>query len=85
HVAQGVGYGLNAAGLATAGSGLLTAGAATAEVPPIGLALCAAGSAVLVASYAYRYRSAIRGGAEAVGNAARSTLHAAFDAVNPFD
>jgi hypothetical protein len=85
HVAQGVGYGLNAAGLATAGSGLLAAGAATAEIPPLGLALCAAGSAVLVASYAYRYRSAIRGGVEAVGNAARSTLHAAFDTVNPFD
>jgi cell wall-associated NlpC family hydrolase len=84
HVAQGVGYGLNAAGIATAGSGLLAAGAATAEIPPLGLALCAAGSAVLVASYAYKYRSAIGGAVETAGNAARSTLHAAFDAVNPF-
>ena len=85
HVAQGVGYGLNAAGIATAGSGLLGAGAATAEIPPLGLALCAAGSAVLVTSYAYRYRSAIGRGVEAVGNAARSMVHAAFDTVNPFD
>jgi cell wall-associated NlpC family hydrolase len=85
YVAQGVGYGLNAAGIATAGSGLVAAGAATAEIPPLGLALCAAGSAVLVTSYLYRYRSAIGRRVEAVGNAARSTLHAAFDAVNPFD
>jgi cell wall-associated NlpC family hydrolase len=83
-VVQGAGYGLNAAGLATAGSGLLTAGAGTAEIPPVGLALLAAGSTLLVVSYAYRYRSAIAGAARAVGNAARSTLHAAFAAVNPF-
>jgi cell wall-associated NlpC family hydrolase len=83
-VAQGAGYGLNAAGLATAGSGLLTAGVATAEIPPVGLGLLAAGSLVLVASYGYRYRSAIGGAVDAARNAARGTLHAAFDAVNPF-
>jgi hypothetical protein len=86
---QAAGYGLNAAGIAAAGSGLLTAGAATAEIPPVGLALCAAGSALLVGSYAYRYRSAIRGGAVrvagAVASAARTTVHAALDAVNPLD
>jgi hypothetical protein len=82
-VTQGAGYGLNAAGLATAGSGLLTAGAASAEVPPVGLALLAAGSGLLVASYAYRYRSAIGSAADRVGAAARSTMRAAFDAVNP--
>jgi hypothetical protein len=83
-MAQGAGYGLTAAGLATAGSGLLWAGAATAEIPPLGLALCAAGSAILVVSYAYKYRSAIGGAVDRVRNAAGSTLHAAFDAVNPF-
>ncbi|HEY7257971.1 MAG TPA: C40 family peptidase [Gaiellales bacterium] len=83
-VAQGTGYGLNAAGLATAGSGLLTAGAATAEIPPIGLGLLAAGSLILVASYGYRYRGAIDGALDAAGNAARSALHAAFDTLDPF-
>ncbi|HET7170055.1 MAG TPA: C40 family peptidase [Gaiellales bacterium] len=83
-VVQGAGYGLNAAGLATAGSGLLTAGVGTAEIPPVGLVLLAAGSSLLVTSYAYRHRSAIERAVDAVGTAARSTLHAAFDAVNPF-
>ena len=86
------GYGLTAAGLATAGPSLVTAGVATAEIPPLGLALCAAGSAIIVASYAYRYRSAlgraVRAPVEAVegvASAARSTVHAALEAVNPFD
>jgi len=83
-MAQGAGYGLTAAGLATAGTGLLMLGAATAEIPPLGMALCAAGSAILVVSYAYKYRSAIAGAVDRVRNAAGSTLHAAFDAVNPF-
>jgi len=56
----------------------VTAGVASAEIPPLGLALCAAGSGLLVASYAYRYRSAL-------GHAATSTVRAAFDAINPFD
>jgi hypothetical protein len=85
---QAAGYTLNAAGIATAGSGLLTAGAATAEIPPLGLALCAAGSGLLVVSYAYRYRSSIAGAADraagAVTSAARTTVHAALDAINPF-
>jgi hypothetical protein len=90
-VAQMTGYGLTAAGLATAGPGLVTAGVATAEIPPLGLALCAAGSAIIVASYAYRYRSAlvraVRAPVDAVedvASAARSTVRAALDAVNPF-
>ena len=62
---QAAGYGLNAAGITTAGAGLFTAGAATAEIPPLGLALCAAGSALLVGSYVYRYRSSIAGAAAA--------------------
>jgi hypothetical protein len=62
----------------------LTAGAATAEIPPLGLALCAAGSGILVLSYAYRYRSAIRRGVDTVASAARGTLHAALDLANPF-
>jgi len=85
---QAAGYGLNAAGITTAGTGLLTAGAATAEIPPLGLALCAAGSALLVGSYAYRYRSSIgRAAGRAAGavtGAARTTVHAALDAINPF-
>ena len=81
---QGAGYGLNAAGLATAGSGLLTAGVGTVEIPPVGLVLLAAGSGLLVVSYAYRYRSTIARAADAVANAAGSALRAAFDAVNPF-
>ena len=90
-VAQMTGYGLTAAGIATAGPGLVTAGLATAEIPPLGLALCAAGSGMIVASYAYRYRSAfaraIRApvdAVEAVASAARSKVHAALDVVNPF-
>ncbi len=83
-MAQGAGYGLTAAGLATTGTGLLSLGAATAEVPPVGLALCAVGSTILALSYAYRYRSAIGRAVDRVRNAARSGLHAAFDAVNPF-
>jgi len=83
-MAQGAGYGLTAAGLATAGTELVMLGAATAEIPPLGMALCAAGSAILVVSYAYKYRSAIAGAVDRVRNAAGSTLHAAFDAVNPF-
>ena len=85
---QAAGYALNAGGIATAGAGLVTAGAATAEIPPVGLALCAAGSALLVGSYAYRYRVSIGGGARRVGgvvtSAARTAVHAALDAVNPF-
>ncbi len=85
---QAAGYSLNAAGIATAGAGLLTAGAATAEIPPLGLALCAAGSALLVGSYVYRYRSSIAGAAGraagAVTSTARTTVHAALDAINPF-
>ena len=91
-VAQMTGYGLTAAGIATAGPGLVTAGVATAEIPPLGLALCAAGSAIIVASYAYRYRSALGravrapvDAVEAVASAARSKARAALDAVNPFD
>jgi len=83
-MAQGAGYGLTAAGLATAGTELLMLGTATAEIPPLGMALCAAGSAILVVSYAYKYRSTIAGAVDRVRNAAGSTLHAAFDAVNPF-
>ena len=89
--AQMTGYGLTAAGLATAGPSLVTAGVATAEIPPLGLALCAAGSAIIVASYAYRYRSALGrairapvDAAEGVASAARNTARAALDAVNPF-
>jgi hypothetical protein len=85
---QAAGYTLNAAGIASAGGGLLWAGAATAEIPPVGLALCAAGSGLLVVSYAYRYRSSIAGAAgrvaDAVKSAARTTVHAALDAINPF-
>ena len=91
-VAQMTGYGLTAAGIATAGPGLVTAGVATAEIPPLGLALCAAGSTIIVVSYAYRYRSALGRGirapvdaVEAVASAARSKAHAALGAVNPFD
>ena len=91
-VAEMTGYGLTAAGLATAGPSLVTAGVATAEIPPLGLALCAAGSGIIVASYAYRYRStlgrAVRAPIDAVAgvaSAARSTARAALDAVNPFD
>lgn len=91
-VAQMTGYGLTAAGLATAGPSLVTAGVASAEIPPLGLALCAAGSGIIVASYAYRYRSAfgraVRAplhAVEGVASAARSTARAALDAVNPFD
>jgi cell wall-associated NlpC family hydrolase len=90
-VTQAAGYGLTAAGLATAGGSLVTAGAATAEIPPLGLALCAAGSGLLVASYAYRYRSvlkrAVRAPIAAAGAAvhgARETAGAVLDAINPF-
>jgi cell wall-associated NlpC family hydrolase len=90
-LAQMTGYGLTAAGLATAGPSLVTAGVATAEIPPVGLALCAAGSAIIVASYAYRYRSALGravrapvAAVEGVASAARNTARAALDAVNPF-
>jgi hypothetical protein len=54
---QAAGYGLTTAGLLTAGDGLIVMGAATAEIPPLGLALCAAGAGLLVASYCYRYRT----------------------------
>ena len=91
-VAQMTGYGLTAAGIATAGPGLVTAGVAIAEIPPLGLALCAAGSAIIVVSYAYRYRSALGrairapvDAVEGVASAARSKAHAALGAVNPFD
>jgi cell wall-associated NlpC family hydrolase len=85
---QAAGYALNAGGVATAGAGLVTAGAATAEIPPVGLALCAAGSALLVGSYAFRYRASIARGARrvagAVTGAARTTVDAALDAIDRF-
>ena len=70
----------------------MTAGVATAEIPPIGLALCAVGSGLLVASYGYRYRSALGRAVgtaveavEAVGHSATRTARAALDAINIVD
>jgi cell wall-associated NlpC family hydrolase len=90
-VTQAAGYGLTAAGLATAGGSLVTAGAATAEIPPVGLALCAVGSGLLVASYAYRYRSTLGRAVRAPLRAAAAAVHGARDAagavlqaINPF-
>ncbi len=88
---QAAGYTLTAIGIGTAGGSLMMAGAATAEIPPLGLALCAVGSGLIVASYAFRYRSdlgrAVRAPirvARTVGHGARDAAGAVLDAVNPF-
>ena len=95
---QAAGYGLTAAGVLTAGDSLLGLGAASAEIPPVGLVLCAAGAGLLVASYGYRYRGALgraldlarqaptapaRYGIRAAG-AVLDAGRSAWDAVNPF-
>ena len=88
---QALGYGMTAAGISTAGGGLLTAGVATAEIPPLGLALCAIGAGLLVASYVFRDRSALGRVVRAPVRVARTVVHGArdaagavLDAINPF-
>ena len=87
NAAQAAGYALTGAGIATAGTSLVTLGAATAEIPPLGLGLCAAGATILAASYCYRERGAIASAARSAAAAAGSALDAgrsALDALNPF-
>src|SRR5262249_922934 len=49
-----VGSGLSTAGGATAGTTLIGLGGATAEVPPVGLALIVVGSALCAGAYLYQ-------------------------------
>jgi hypothetical protein len=65
-----LGSAVASAGVASAGTALLTAGAATATIPPLGLCLMAAGAAICVASYLYGHPALVRGAIALAGRGA---------------
>jgi hypothetical protein len=75
---------LTSAGAMTAGLDLVTLGAGTAEVPPLGAALMLAGVTVLGAACIYRERHWLAGGARRGAGVALDAGRAVVDALNPF-
>jgi cell wall-associated NlpC family hydrolase len=75
---------LTSAGAMTAGLDLVTLGAGTAEVPPVGAALMLAGVTVLAAACVYRERHWLAGGARRAAGAALDAGRAVVSALNPF-
>jgi cell wall-associated NlpC family hydrolase len=75
---------LTSAGAMTAGLDLVTLGAGTAEVPPVGAALMLAGVTVLGAACIYRERHWLAGGARRAAGAVLGAGRSLADALNPF-
>jgi cell wall-associated NlpC family hydrolase len=75
---------LTSAGAMTAGLDLVTLGAGTAEVPPVGAALMLAGVTVLGAACIYRERHWLAGGARRAAGAVAGAGRSLVSALNPF-
>jgi cell wall-associated NlpC family hydrolase len=75
---------LTSAGAMTAGLDLVTLGAGTAEVPPLGAALMLAGVTVLGAACIYRERHWLAGGARRAAGAVVDAGRSLAGALNPF-
>lgn len=75
---------LTSAGAMTAGLDLVTLGAGTAEVPPVGAALMLAGVTVLGAACVYRERHWLAGGARRAAGAVLGAGRSLAGALNPF-
>jgi hypothetical protein len=75
---------LTSAGAMTAGLDLVTLGAGTAEVPPLGAALMLAGVTVLGAACIYRERHWLAGGARRTTGAVVDAGRSLAGALNPF-
>jgi cell wall-associated NlpC family hydrolase len=75
---------LTSAGALTAGLDLVTLGAGTAEVPPVGAALMLAGVTVLGAACVYRERHWLAGGARRAAGAALDAGRSLASALDPF-
>jgi cell wall-associated NlpC family hydrolase len=75
---------LTSAGAVTAGADLITLGAGTAEVPPVGAALMLAGVTVLGAACIYRERHWLAAGAGRAAGAALDVGRSLAGALSPF-
>jgi cell wall-associated NlpC family hydrolase len=75
---------LTSAGAMTAGLDLVTLGAGSAEVPPVGAALMLAGVTVLAGACVYRERRWLAGGARRAAGAALDAGRTIVGALNPF-
>jgi hypothetical protein len=75
---------LTTAGAMTAGLDLVTLGAGSAEVPPVGAALMLAGVTVLAGACVYRERHWLAGGARRAAGAALDAGRSVVGALNPF-
>lgn len=75
---------LTSAGAMTAGLDLVTLGAGTAEVPPVGAALMLAGVTVLGAACVYRERHWLAAGARRAAGAVLAAGRSLVGALNPF-
>jgi cell wall-associated NlpC family hydrolase len=82
--AQAASSALTSAGAMTAGLDLVTLGAGTAEVPPVGAALMLAGVTVLGAACVYRERHWLAGGARRAAGAVLDAGRSIAGALNPF-
>jgi cell wall-associated NlpC family hydrolase len=82
--AEAASSGLASAGAMTAGLDLVTLGAGTAEVPPVGAALMLAGVTVLGAACIYRERRWLARGASQAAGAVLDAGRSLAGALNPF-